>query len=407
MPSSSGEYVVKVKSGAEMLAQVMADHSGKLVGREVALDVARTRKVPRKRQGQTVDSKSTNGSGKRVGIREIAKQAGVSVATVSMVLNDNPKITEATRQKVNKIIEKVGYRPNRLAQSLSGRYTRVISILMPTLRHAMADPYFGELISGICDRAARLGHKVMLEHAKPDFIRDRRHIELFERRFVDGVLCIGFNDRHAFMQDFADNKYPMVVVNNTFPQWGLDHVVCDYRSGAEQVMTYLHQLGHRKIGLVHGAPEVYTTREIVEVYQTRMQSVSNEFDDSWMADGRFTEEHGAEATKKLLELHPDMTAIFASNDKMAIGAIHYANRHGRSVPTDLSIVGFDDIQYTAFMNPTLTTVHLPLYELGVLACERLVGRIREKQGSVQEVLPTHLVLRESTSLAATYMPGVN
>ncbi|QQE12966.1 LacI family DNA-binding transcriptional regulator [Planctomycetota bacterium] len=406
MSSSSNEYVVKVKAGSEIMAQIMADQSGKSSESNVATSKKIRKKRSKKQQGASVSNKGTTSSGKRVGIREIARQAGVSVATVSMVLNNNPKITEATRQKVNKVIDRVGYRPNRLAQSLSGRYTRVISILMPTLRHAMADPYFGELISGICDRAARLGHKVMLEHAKPDFIRERRHIELFERRFVDGVLCIGFNDRHAFMKDFIENDHPMVVVNNMFPQWGLDHVVCDYRSGAEQVMTYLQQLGHKKIGLVHGAPEVFTAREIIEVYKRRMTTVTGGFDTSWMADGRFTEEHGAEATKKLLEAHPDMTAIFASNDKMAMGAIHYANRHGRSVPSDLSIVGFDDIQYTAFVNPTLTTVHLPLYELGVLACERLVERIRGKSERVREVLPTHLVLRESTSLAASYAPGV-
>ena len=390
------------------MAEIMAGCTAKpvLAGKTVDRETLRLNR--RKKQGVvSVSNKSTSGTVKRVGIREIARQAGVSVATVSMVLNDNPKISEATRQKVNKVIDRVGYRPNRLAQSLSGRYTRVISILMPTLRHAMADPYFGELISGICDRAARLGHKVMLEHAKPDFIRDRRHIELFERRFVDGALCIGFNDKHPFMKDFKENDLPMVVVNNTFPQWDLDHVVCDYQSGAEQVMTYLQQLGHQKIGLVHGAPEVFTAREIIRVYERRMKMSGAEgFDKTWFADGRFTEEHGAEATARLLEAHPDMTAIFASNDKMALGAIHYAQRHGRSVPGDLSIIGFDDIQYTAFTNPSLTTVHLPLYELGVLACERLVERIRNKSQLVKEVLPTHLVLRESTSLAASYTPGV-
>ncbi|WP_432799166.1 LacI family DNA-binding transcriptional regulator [Poriferisphaera sp. WC338] len=387
------------------MAQIMADTTGGSGGDEgQSPEAGKDRQALL--QGSALSKQEKSNGGKRVGIREIARQAGVSVATVSMVLNNNPKITEPTRQKVNKVIERVGYRPNRLAQSLSGRYTRVISILMPTLRHAMADPYFGELISGICDRAARLGHKVMLEHAKPDFIKERRHVELFERRFIDGALCIGFNDRHSFMKDFSENGHPMVVVNNKFPQWDLDHVVCDYRSGAEQVMTYLQQLGHRKIGMVHGALEVFTSREILDVYKRRMANANVEgFDDTWICDGRFTEEHGAEATAKLLEAHPDMTAIFAGNDKMALGAIHWANRHGRNVPGDLSIVGFDDIQYTAFVNPTLTTVHLPLYELGVMACERLVERIRGKADRAAAALPTHLVLRESTSMAASFTPG--
>ena len=107
--------------------------------------------------------------------------AKVSVATVSMVLNDNPRISRATHMKVQRLIERMGYQPNRLAQSLSSRYTRVLAVLLPALRHAFADAYFGELISGICDRAGKLGYKVMLEQAKPEFIKERKHLEIFER----------------------------------------------------------------------------------------------------------------------------------------------------------------------------------------------------------------------------------
>lgn len=332
---------------------------------------------------------------KRISIREIARRAGVSTATVSMVLNDNPKITEATRQKVRTVIDRAGYQPNRIAQSLSSKYTRVIGILLPTLRHALADPYFGELISGICDRAARLGHKVTLESAKPDFIREKRHIELFDRRFIDGALCIGFNDRHVFLKDFAAGGHPMIVVNNQFDPWGVDQVVCDYRSGADQVMTYLQQLGHEKIGLIYGSLDVYTSRIIAEVFQHRMP----ELDDSWMADGHFTEEHGITAAAELLERHPDLTAIFAGNDKMALGAMRCLAQRGIKVPDQVSIVGFDDIPYSQFVTPALTTVHLPFYEAGDLACERLIQRIRGKEDRVNETLSTHLVLRESTGLA--------
>jgi len=332
---------------------------------------------------------------KRISIREIARQAGVSTATVSMVLNDNPKITAATCQKVRTVIDRVGYRPNRIAQSLSSKYTRVLGVLLPTLRHALADPYFGELISGICDRAARLGHKVTLESAKPDFIREKQYLDLFDRRFVDGVLCIGFNDRHVFMKDFAKGGYPAVVVNNQFDSWGVDQVVCDYRSGADQVMTYLKQLGHEKIGLIHGSPDVFTSRVIVEVFTQRMPSL----DESFLVDGRFTEEHGILAAGQLLDQHPDLTAIFAGNDKMALGAIRCLAQRGVKVPEQVSVVGFDDIPYSQFVTPALTTVHLPFYEAGDLACERLIQRIRGREERVNEMLPTHLVLRESTGIA--------
>src|SRR5215213_3950041 len=131
------------------------------------------------------------GDGKKVSMREVARLAKVSVATVSMVLNDNPRISRATHMKVQRLIDRLGYRPNRLAQSLSGRYTQVLAVLLPALRHAFADAYFGELISGICDRAGKMGYKVILEQAKPEFVKEREHIEIFERRYVDGILALG------------------------------------------------------------------------------------------------------------------------------------------------------------------------------------------------------------------------
>jgi len=341
-----------------------------------------------------------SGGARRVSMREVALQASVSVATVSMVLNDNPRISKATQIKVRRIIEKLGYRPNRLAQSLSSQYTRVLAVLLPPLRHAFSDPYFGELLSGICDRADRLGHKVMLESAKPDFLRERKHMELFERRFVDGMFCLGVNDRHPFVKDFAAAGFPMVCVNNYFPDLKLDYVVADYRSGAEQVMSVLLQLGHKRIALINGAPEAQTARDVFEVFSARMTDAGLETGTGWTADGRLTEEGGAAATDEIIQRHPDVTAVFAGNDKMALGAMHRLVELGRSVPGDVSVVGFDDIQQMAFVNPSLTTVHLPLYEVGARACELLVQRVRGKTDKISERLATHLVLRDSTSIVS-------
>lgn len=345
--------------------------------------------------------RSPNAAPKRVSMRDVAREAGVSIGTVSMVLNDSERISRATHIKVSRVIDRLGYRPNRLAQSLSSQYTRTLAILLPPLRHAFSDPYFGELISGICDRAARFAHKVMIEQSKPDFIRDGRHVELFERRYVDGMLCLGVNDRHGFLRDFDDRRYPVMVVNNRFEQWTLDHVVCDYAGGADQVMNYLLQLGHRRVGLIYAAPEAWTSRQIIDVYRQRLSAAGGEVDAALQTDGQFTEEGGCEAARRLIDARPDLTAIFATNDKMALGAMHCLAEQGRRVPDDVSIIGFDDIAHTAFVNPSLTTVHLPLYEVGDRACARLIERIRGKTDAVAEQLSTHLVLRGSTAIART------
>lgn len=335
-----------------------------------------------------------------VSLRDVAKIAEVSVATVSMVLNDNPRISRATHIHVQRVIDKLGYKPNRLAQSLSSKYTHVMAIIIPALRHAFADSYFGEVISGVCDRAGKLGYKVILEQAKPDYIKTKQHLEIFERRYVDGVVCMGVNDRHHFLGEFADRKYPLVIVDNYFPQWDLDHVVCDYRGGAAQAMNYLLQLGHQKIGLIYAAPEIRTTRDKTEVYEEKLKAAGLTPDPSFRADGKFTEAGGAEAAEEILAKHPDVTALLAANDKMAIGALHHLTRRRIAVPQQISVVGFDDMQQAAFANPSLTTVHLPLYEVGQTACERLIERIRGKGDRVAQVLPTHLVVRESTAMAS-------
>ena len=349
--------------------------------------------------GGPTSQRRGGGRARSVSLRDVAKLADVSVATVSMVLNDNPRISRATQLRVRRVMDETGYRPNRLAQSLSGRYTQVLAVVLPALRHGFGDAYFGELISGICDRAGKLGYKVMLEQAKPEFVKDKEHIALFERRFVDGALCLGCNDRHPFLKDFIESHYPLVVVDNYFDQWRLDHVVCDYRGGAEQVMNYLLQLGHRGIGLIYAAPEAHTARDVANVYRERLEGAGLGFEPTRTADGKFTEEGGAAAAERILARHPETTAIFAGNDKMAIGAMHYLTRRGVRVPQDVSVVGFDDMHHAAFVNPSLTTVHLPLYQVGALACERLVERVHGKVERVAERLPSHLVVRDSTAMA--------
>jgi LacI family transcriptional regulator len=355
--------------------------------------------VPRRAVGRSISDALSPSPARPISLRDVAKLAEVSVATVSMVLNDNPRISRATQIRVQQVIDKTGYRPNRLAQSLSSRYTRVLAVLLPALRHGFGDAYFGELISGVCDKAGKMGYKVMLEQAKPEFIKARQHIEMYERRYVDGILAMGVSDRHHFLEEFTDRRYPLVVTDNYFGTlWDLDHVVCNYRLGADQAMDYLFQLGHRKIGLIHGAVSVHTSRDVIDAYENKLRLFAIPSAATWREDGRFTEEGGAIATAALLKNHPDLTAIFASNDKMALGALHYLHRHGIDVPGQVSVVGFDDLQQSAYVRPSLTTVHLPLYDVGAMACERLIERIHGTIQRVDEVLKTHLVVRESTAM---------
>lgn len=338
---------------------------------------------------------------KAVSLRDVAREAKVSVATVSMVLNGNPRISRATSLKVQRLVERMGYQPNRLAQSLSSRYTNVVAIILPALRHAFADAYFGELISGISDRAGRLGYKIMLEVAKPEFIKEQGHLRIFERRYVDGVLCLGMNDRHEFLADFDKVGCPAMMVDNHLTSIPTDFVASDYASGAEQVLNYLTQLGHRNVALMTAGGDITTSRVVREIYQRKLIDAGVSLKPTWIVDGEFTEEGGAQAARDLMEKHPEITAIFCGNDKMAIGAMHQLHLLGIKVPQDVSVVGFDDLQHAAFVNPSLTTIHLPLYQVGTLAVDKLIERIHGRPERVEETLSTHLVVRDSTALART------
>jgi LacI family transcriptional regulator len=339
---------------------------------------------------------------KSVRLQDVARAAGVSIATVSMVVNNNARISAPTVKLVRRFIEQMGYRPaGAAANAAPARKQPTLAVLLPAQRNAFADAYFGELISGITDAATRLGHAIVFEQATPDFIRSRQHINLLEQKEADGLLCLGFNDFHGFLDDFsAEPSRAVVLVDSHVTRAKVDLVGCDYRSGAQQALNYLLQLGHRRIGLITSATGGRCTRDVAEIYQAMMSEHGIRPGDGWIADGRFSEEGGDEAAERILRRHTDVTAIFAASDKMAIGALHAAQRRGMSVPKDLSIVGFDNLPHSAFLNPPLTTVHLPLLAVGAAACERLIERIAAgRTETVCEKLATHLAVRASCAIA--------
>jgi LacI family transcriptional regulator len=333
---------------------------------------------------------------KRCTIRDIARESGVSLSTVSLVLNDNPRISTATRERVMRTMERLGYQPNRMARALAWRYSRTLAVLVPQLRHTFADVYFGEIVSGIHDRASKLGYKILLEVARSEFIEKKEYLQLYDQKFVDGILFIGANSNHKFVKDLRDPGRPMLLVNNYSREFDLNYVVSNYRYGAWQATQHLVKLGHRRIGFISGGlTEIQTSHDIFESFKDVMQEHGIQVSPWLIADGWLTEEGGMKATEQLLRQEPQITAIFALNDKMALGAIKKLNQVGLRVPHDIAVVGFDDIPQASYAVPGLTTVRQPLYEIGKLSCERLIELIHGKVERVQEVIPIYLVVRES------------
>ena len=338
---------------------------------------------------------------KRYTIKDIARESGVSLSTVSLVFNDNPRISQATRAKVLQTIERLGYQPNRMARALAWKHTRTIAVLVPQLRRTFADVYFGEIVSGIYDRASKLGYKILLEVSRAEFIEQKQYFQLYDQKFIDGILFVGANSRHRFVAELADGTRPFLLVNNYSKEYDLNYVVSNYRYGAWQATQHLLRLGHRVLGFIAGGlAEIQTSQDILAAFKEALAEQNVSFRADLVADGWLTEEGGMKAAEELVKRDADMTAIFALNDKMALGAMKKLSEMGLRVPQDIAVVGFDDIPQASYAIPGLTTVHQPLYDIGKLACERIIDLIHKKVERVQEVLPIYLVTRESCGAGA-------
>lgn len=339
------------------------------------------------------------GKPRPVSIRDVAEACGVSLTTVSLILNKaDRRISQATRERVLAKIAELGYRPNRLAQGLQKRRSRILAILVPQLSHTFADVYFGELISGIYDRASADGYKIMLEAAGPGFVEDRKYLDLYESCYIDGMLFMGSHDRHTFVRDLGAPERPFLLVNNVMPEQ--HYVVADYAMAGRLAAAHLVALGHRRIGLIHGAEYLRTSNDLKAAFLDELGARGVVVPASHLVDGLYTEQGGAAAVETLLNRVPDLTAVFAGNDKMALGAMQRLQVMGRQVPREISIMGCDDIHQSAFATPALTTVATPLFELGQRCCDRLIAMLRGRIKSCREVMPVSLRERDSTAPAA-------
>lgn len=333
-----------------------------------------------------------------VSIHDVARESRASLTTVSLVLNGRDgRISQKTRERVFDTADRLGYRPSRLAQGLQAQKSGLLAILVPQLRHAFADAYFGELISAIQETAHQEGYKILLEVAHEHYIREKQYMELFLRHYIDGILCLGVTNRDNYLQDFIEDRRPAIVVNNYLPQLGLNHVRCDYEQAGGLAGDHLVALGHRAVALIHGATEVQTTADLRRGFEASLKRAGLVLPVSRLRDGFYDEEGGARAAIDLLKRDPGITAVLAGNDKMAIGAMSGLKSIGLSVPRDVSIIGCDDMRQAEFCDPPLTTVHTPIYEIGQRACQCLLRLVEGEVESVAEVHPVSMTVRKSTS----------
>ena len=330
-------------------------------------------------------------------IRDIARLSGVSRSTVSLVINDDPRISAATKSRVREVIEASGFEPNTMARRLARRRAETVAVILPkTDSHVFADAYFAEAISGISNALSEASYRLLIEVADERFIENQTHRKLFREGAADGMLLLGTTSEDTFLRDLIDSRFPVVLVNSRFE--GAAAVVADNRAGFRDLVAHLAYLGHRRIGFIGGLEITTVGKDRSEGFLEGLERAGLVFHEDLRLWGNYSERSGAKVARELLGRPDRPTAIMAANDMMAIGALRVAQREfGLRVPEDVTIVGADGIPLTTYVEPGLTTVAQPIYRIGHRATELLLEALQGRQvPTAVESMPTRLLVRGSS-----------
>lgn len=329
-------------------------------------------------------------------MKEVAQLAGVSTATVSRALMNPEKVSVSTRKRVEDAVLESGYSPNSLVRNLRRNETRTIIVIVPDI----CDPYFSDIIRGIEDTAAEYGYLVLLGDSSQQQRHDDNFSNLVFAKQTDGMLLLGTDIPFDISKSEQKNLPPIVMACEYAPDLELPTVHIDNLTAAFDVVNYLTKMGHKRIAEMSGPQDASLCQFRHQGYQQALRRAGIEMKPNYQVMGNFTLESGSQAARKLLSQPEPPTAIFCHNDAMAIGAIQQAKKHGLKVPQDISIVGFDDIQFSQFCDPPLTTIAQPRYEIGKQSMLMLLDILKGREVRAgSRLLETNLVIRESVAAA--------
>ena len=329
-------------------------------------------------------------------IYEVAKRAGVSTATVSRVLSRPDVVAPDTRRKVMQAVERLGYEPNYAAKNLRTLRSRKLLITVPDL----SNPFFSLILQGIEDAAQREGYAVLVGDTQHNEKREERYAMFLKRKEADGLIFLGHRlpkEAARLLKTMAPKPAPIVNGCEFSPRLGVPSVHIDNAKAAGEVMDHLYRLGHRRIAVITGPLVSPLSRDRLRGATARTKTERAERDLIVM-QGDFSISSGAAVAEQLLLRSDPPTAVFCFNDEMAIGVIDTAKRLRKSVPRDLSVVGFDDIRFARYTDPPLTTIAQPMREIGEGTVRLLLEILRGNEISpVSVTLPHTLMVRASTA----------
>jgi LacI family transcriptional regulator len=326
-------------------------------------------------------------------IKHVAARAGVSFTTVSHVVNRTRPVSDSARLRVERAIAELGYLPSAVARALKMSQTRILGAIVPNI----TNPFFSELMRGIEDVCERNHYSVFLCNGDDDRERQGHSLEILLGRRVDGiVLATPTGPAAAIAKRLSGTNVKTVVVDRSVAGLESDRVRIDHQAGARLAVEHLLSLGHRRIACLAGPSSFAVSRARVAGWRKALARAGVKPANDWLLEGDFEAADGHELRRRLLA-RGDVTAIFASNDLLGIGALRAAAEQGRAVPKMLSVIGFDAIEMGAYTYPALTTVGYPIRSLGEMAATVLIERIAGRKTETSDIVVTpEIILREST-----------
>jgi LacI family repressor for deo operon, udp, cdd, tsx, nupC, and nupG len=334
-----------------------------------------------------------------VSIKDVARIAGVSIATVSRAVNEPDRVRQETRRRVEDAIRQTGYAPNALARSFRRGRTQVIMVVLPSV----GDPFFTGVMEGIRTVAAREDYSLLINETQRNTLTADEIGAMVVSRQADGIILLAslspFGTRVLSAE--SQRALPMVIGCETIaPELSeIPGIHIDNVAAAREATAYLQGLGHRRIAFMYGEHETLLTADREAGYRQAMDAAGLPVEPGWLVEGKLSIDGAIAATQCLLGLPERPTAVFCANDEMAMGCLHALKGAGLAVPRDLSVVGFDDTRYARITDPPLTTVRQPTRRIGERVMERLLQEIdseRSAQTGV-EILPHELVIRASAA----------
>ncbi|MEN1968188.1 catabolite control protein A [Lentibacillus sp. N15] len=327
-------------------------------------------------------------------IYDVAREANVSMATVSRVVNGNPNVKPVTRKKVLATIERLGYRPNAVARGLASKRTTTVGAIIPDI----SSIFFAELARGIEDIATMYKYNMILSNSDQNKDKELQLINTMLEKQVDGIVFMGGDITDEHVNQFQSSSVP-VVLAGTFDETGtIPSVNIDYEAAAYEATKFLLDQGNSKLAFVSGPNGTVIDKQKYNGYVRALEESGTTVNEDYIAESDYSYDSGMEAAEQLLALDTKPTAIFVASDEMALGVIHGIQDKGLRVPDDIEVFGFNNTRIATMVRPTLSTIVQPMYDIGAVAMRLLTKYMnKEEVAEKKVVLPHRIIERDSTN----------